>query len=335
MSTRPRALIAMTPRNVPLFFDRDDRARLSAMVDIDLDRVVTDWSAEPDPVLAGTEIVITGWGTPSITHEVLERMPRLGAVAHAGGGIGSLLTARAWDRGVTVSTAGLANARPVAEYTVAMILLAGKEIPWIARRYRDEQAVIDRERDYPRIGNRGRTVGIVGASRIGRIVIDLLRPFEFEVLVNDPFLSPEEAAALGVTVVDLPELAERSSILSIHAPAVPATDGLVSATVLAALPDGATVINTARGSLLDHDAMLRELDAGRLYAILDVTDPEEPLPVGHPLYTHPRAILTPHLAGSAGNELARLGGSVVDEIGRLRDGRGFAYPASRAEAGLP
>lgn len=325
----------MQPKNVPLLFSAADQARLEALLEIDLADVVTDWSHETDAALADIEVVITGWGTPPITRDEVDRMPRLRAVAHAGGGIGAMLSATAWDRGVTASTAGLANARPVAEYTLAAILMAGKQLPWIARRYSAEQAPIDREQDYPDIGNHGRTVGLVGASRTGRIVIELLRPFDLEVLVSDPFLSADEAAVLGVTAVSLTELAERSSILSIHAPAMPETDGLVSAEILAALPDDATVINTARGTLIDQDALLNELDAGRLYAILDVTDPEEPLPSGHPLYTHPRAIVTPHLAGSAGNELARMGRSVVDEIERWSAGRGFAHPASRAESMLP
>lgn len=335
MTTRPRAIVAMPPRNAELFFGEAERARLAELVEADFDSVVTDWSTASDDLLAEAEFVLTGWGTPSITRDVLLRMPRLRAVAHSGGGIGTLLSATAWDRGIAVSTAGLANARPVAEYTVAMILLAGKEVPWIARRYRSVQSHIDREQDYPHIGNHGRTIGIVGASRTGRIVIELLRPFDLDVLVSDPYLSAEEAATLGVAVLPLEELAARSSILSIHAPAIPATDGLVSAEILAALPDGATVINTARGSLLDLDALMRELDAERLYAILDVTDPQEPLPAGHPLYTHPRAIVTPHLAGSAGNELTRLGGNVVDELERLLDGRGFAHAASRGESSLP
>jgi len=302
---------------------------------VDLGEVVTHWAEVDDSVLADTEIVITGWGAAPLTREVLDRMPRLRAVAHSGGGIGPLLSASAWDRGVEVSTAGLANARPVAEFTLAMILLAGKEVPWIARRYRAEQASIDREKDYPHVGNRRRTIGLVGASRTGRILIDLLRPYAFEILVSDPFLSPHEAQQLGVTAMPLPELAARSSILSIHAPATPATEGLISADVLAALPDGATVINTARGALLDQEALIAELDAERLYAILDVTDPDEPLPPGHPLYTHPRALITPHLAGSAGNELQRLGESVVDELARWMDGRGFAHPAARTESTLP
>lgn len=332
---KPRARIAMQQRNVPLLFGAADRARLESLCEIDMADAVTDWSTQTDASLADVEVVLTGWGTPPITRGVLDRMPRLRAVAHAGGGIGPILSATAWDRGVAASTAGLANARPVAEYTVAAILMAGKQMPWIARRYRAEQSPIDREQDYPAIGNFGRTVGIVGASRTGRIVIELLRPFDVDVLVSDPFLSPEEAASLGVTAVSLTELAERSSILSIHAPAMPETDGLVSAEILAALPDDATVINTARGTLIDQVALLRELDAGRLYAILDVTDPEEPLPPGHPLYTHPRAVLTPHLAGSAGNELGRMGRSVVDELERWADGRGFAHPATRAESMLP
>jgi phosphoglycerate dehydrogenase-like enzyme len=109
---------------------------------------------------------------------------------------------------------------------------------------------------------------------------------------------------------DLARLASQSRIFSLHAPDIPTTRGMVSAAVLAALPDGATLINTARGALVDQDALVRELASGRIRAALDVTEPD-PLPAGHPLFALPNVYLTPHLAGAMGTEIRDLGRASV------------------------
>jgi phosphoglycerate dehydrogenase-like enzyme len=170
------------------------------------------------------------------------------------------------------------------------------------------------------IGNYGRTIGIVGASLIGRRVIEMLRPFpQLHVLLYDPFVDADGAARLGVELSGLDGLCARSDVLSIHAPDLPSTKGMIGADQLAALPTGATVVNTARGALLDHDALVDELSTGRLRAVLDVTDPE-PLPDDHPLRSLPNCWLSPHLAGSQGAELTRLIDHAAQEIERWRAG---------------
>ena len=144
----------------------------------------------------------------------------------------------------------------------------------------------------------------------------------YRVEIFDPFAEPSEIGALGATKVDdLTQLCRTADVLSIHAPALPATLNLIGAAELAALPDGATVINTSRGHCLHLDALTAELETGRLFAIIDVTDPVEPLPDDHPLRHLPNAILTPHLAGSQGTELARMSDWVCDEVERFASGR--------------
>ncbi|HWU27805.1 MAG TPA: NAD(P)-dependent oxidoreductase, partial [Microbacterium sp.] len=117
----------------------------------------------------------------------------------------------------------------------------------------------------------------------------------------------------------------RVSVLSLHAPALPSTHHMISVRELAALPDGATVINTARGALLDHDALVAECRTGRLDAVLDVTDPE-PLPLDSPLLDLPNVALTPHLAGSLGTETRRLTDSALDELQAYASGVPLLYP---------
>lgn len=331
MPQRPYALFAMSAENVPQVFPPEVLERLRESVDIDPALVAEDFT-DPDPrlrdALARTEILVTGWGCPRLDPAVLDAAPKLRAVLHSAGSVKSLATPELWRRGIAVSSAAVANAVPVAEYTLAMILLAGKDLFAARDRLRTERAFPGWGL-VPGIGNHGRRVGVIGASRIGRRVIELLRPFDLRVSLTDPYVDEAGAAGLGVPLVGLDELLRTSDVLTIHAPETPQTRHLIGPRELALMPDGAVLINTARGGLLDHDALMAELRTGRLSAILDVTDPE-PLPVDSPLYDLPNAFLTPHLAGSQGNEAARLGLAVAEEAARLLAGRCLAHPVDPA-----
>ncbi|WEH14591.1 hydroxyacid dehydrogenase [Streptomyces sp. VNUA24] len=329
MPERPLALFAMTAENVPQVFPPEVLSRLRETVEIDPALVAEDFS---DPrvrkALAETEILVTGWGCPRIDRAVLDAAPGLRAILHSAGSVKGFVTPDVWERGITVSTAADANALPVAEYTLAMILLAGKDILNRRERLRTER-VSPGWGFVPGIGNHGRRVGVVGASRIGRRVIELLRPFDLRVSLTDPYVDEAGAAALGVPLLPLDELLRTSDIVTVHAPDTPETHRLLDRRALALMPDGAVLLNTARGALVDHDALVDELRTGRLSAILDVTDPE-PLPADSPLLDLPNAFVTPHLAGSQGNEVARLGLAVTQEAERLAAGAGLAYALDRS-----
>ncbi|HEV7184007.1 MAG TPA: hydroxyacid dehydrogenase [Leifsonia sp.] len=325
-----RAVFGMGQHLIPFFFSPNDLAELQEYVEIDTSRAIASIE-ELDPAeRPGVDTLITAWGGPEITADVLEKLPGLRAIVHAAGTV-RFVDPEAWRRGIVVSSGAWANAVPVAEFAVAMITLAGKDAFWVARTYAREQREIFREAELPAIGNYGRTVGIVGASRIGSRVIRMLQAYDMRVLVFDPFCTEEQARLLGAELVsDLSELARRSTILSIHAPSRPETWGMISREVLAALPDDATVINTARADIVDQEALIAELRSGRLRAVLDVTEPEV-LPKGHILYTLPNVYLTPHLAGAAGNELRRLGESAVAEVRRHALGEPLKYAVEVAE----
>ncbi|MFG2350945.1 hydroxyacid dehydrogenase [Streptomyces phaeochromogenes] len=329
MRPRPAALFAMTAENVPHIFPPDVLARLGNAVEIDPTLTAENFT---DPrvreALADTEILITGWGCPHIDEAVLTAAPRLRAILHAAGSVKGLTSPAVWERGITVSSAAGANALPVAEYTLAMILLAGKDLFTQRDRLRAQRAFPYGE-IMPGIGNFGRRVGVVGASRIGRRLIELLRPFDLRVTLADPYVDATEAAALGVPLLPLDDLLATSDIVTVHAPQTPETHHLIGRRELALMREGSVLINTARGALLDHDALVEELRANRLSAILDVTDPE-PLPVDSPLFDLPNAFITPHLAGSQGNEVARLGLAVTEEAERLLSGRELAHAIDHA-----
>jgi phosphoglycerate dehydrogenase-like enzyme len=321
------AALAMAEHLPPLLFGPAERDALAAEVDIDFDAVLTEFGSDrAHAALAEAEVLITGWECPPID---VAATPKLRAVVHAAGTVKAHVGPEVFARGVVVSSAAWANAVPVAEYTVAMILLAGKDTVAIARRYRETRARIDLIADYPNIGNYGRTVGIIGASLVGRAVLRLLASFDLELLVHDPYLSTMDAEELGAELVDLDQLCRRSQVLSIHAPALPETRWLVDSRRLALLPDGATLINTARGSLLDQDALENELRTGRISAVLDVTEPEI-LPSGSALWDRPNLVITPHLAGSVGTELRRMGASAVAEVLRIVAGQPLRHQVRAA-----
>ncbi len=276
-------------------------------------------------LLSEAEILITGWGAPYVGHEVLTLAPKLKLVAHAAGTVKGIVDAGIFEAGIAVSHAAEANAVPVAEFTLAAIIFAGKHVFrfrdfYVADRHRDRTYPMQREA----IGNYRRTVGIIGASRIGRRVIDLLKPFDYQVLLFDPTVDAEQARAMGAQKVELEELMRGSDIVSVHAPSLPSTRHMIDASKLGLMKDGATLINTARGALIDENALLAVLKTGRIDAVIDVTDPEIPGP-GSAFYDLPNVFLTPHIAGAVGLERTRLGEMAADEVERFIKGEPLLY----------
>ena len=307
-----RIRTAMSPEVFELLFDRDRLDRLRSLT-----------ASAPLPIdegdLADTEILLTSWGAPRLDAALLDRMPRLRAVVHAAGSVQGLVSDELWERGITVTSAADANAVPVAEYTFASIILAFKRA-FVHVRTPAEVLGWGDLVGSPKYGSVGRTVGIVGFSRIGRRVVRMLRQLDdVHILVADPFGAPETVAEAGAELVPLEAMLRRVDVLSLHAPALPETHHMIGRAELAALRDGATVINTARGWILDHDALFDECAAGRLDAVLDVTEPD-PLPADSPLRALANVALTPHIAGSMGTEARRLADSALDDLETLLRG---------------
>ena len=324
---RPTILLAMMPGLRDYAFTPDQLARLAAVGELLADDSVDDFAAPGvADLLARTEVIVGHWGCPTLTDEVMAAAPALQLFAYAAGTVKWQVTDAVWERDVRVTSAAAANAVPVAEYTVATILLANKGFFSYAARERDPQAEVPL--DPTRIGNVGRRIGLVGASHVGRHVIRLLQPYDLELAVADPFLDDAEAARLGVTRLDLDDLCAWCDLLSIHAPDIESTKGMIGARQLAALADGVTVVNTARGALIDPVALTAELATGRLSAVLDVTEPE-PLPDDSPLRSLPNVVLTPHIAGAVGTEMVRLAELAVGEVERYVRGEPAQYPVTR------
>jgi phosphoglycerate dehydrogenase-like enzyme len=275
------------------------------------------------------EVLITSWGCPRLDAQSIARLPRLKLIAHLAGSVKGFLDDSVWRRGILVTNAVSANAVPVAEYTLAAILFANKHVFQLNNFYRthhENRAPWTKEA--PNVGNYGKTVGIVGASHVGRLVIDHLQRFDIKVLLYDPFVTPLATRDMGATKVGMSELLSQSDVVSLHAPLLSDTRHMIGARELALMKDGASLINTARGALIDQPALEYELCSGRLNAVLDTTEPEV-LPDQSPLYELPNVFLTPHIAGSLGNETQRLADCIVDEVERYSNGAALKHLVRR------
>ncbi|MEF9886848.1 hydroxyacid dehydrogenase [Streptomyces sp. P9-A4] len=283
-----------------------------------------------DPsVLEEVDVLLTGWGAPVLDAELLAHAPRLRAVMVAAGSVRHLTTPEFWARGVPIVTAAAANAVPVAEFSLAQILLGLKQVHRQAR----EVAARGKFPHDPRVaGGYGSRVGLLGLGEIGRLVAEHLRHFDVEVLACDPVIDPALAGGLGVRLTGVEELFSTCDVVSVHAPLLPETEGLVGRRLVSLLPEGATLINTARGAVLNEPEVIGVLwDRSDLTAVLDVTWPEPPDP-GSALFTLPNVVLTPHLAGAMGGERARLGELVRDELRRLVNGEPLRHAVEPTRA---
>ncbi|WP_181774887.1 hydroxyacid dehydrogenase [Amycolatopsis pittospori] len=310
---RPEAVLVMEERRRDDVYPEAVLREIGALAH--LREPLTREQLATDPgALDGVEILLSGWGAPVLDSVLLGHAPGLRAVLVAAGSVRPLTTPDFWARGIPIVSAAAANAVPVAEFTLAQILLGLKQVHRISREIRDRRAY---PAD-PRVAGAYRSkVGLLGLGEIGALVASHLRGFDVEVLASDPVVDAEAAAGLGVRLVDLDELFGTCAVVSLHAPLLPETEGLVNGELVARMGVGATLINTARGAVVDEPSVVPVLgERPDLTAILDVTWPEPPVP-DSPLYTLPNVVLTPHLAGALGAERARMGELVARELRRF------------------
>ena len=235
--------------------------------------------------------------------EACRGLPRLKVVARAGIGYDNVEVAECAAAGVAACNAPDAPTVSTAEHALALLLAVAKRVKLAERRLQD--GLGDYRATHRALELDGRTLGLLGCGRIGSRVARYSAAVGMGVLVHDPYLDPAKAREVGEPV-DLDELWRRSDAVSLHAPATVATRHIVNARAIAAMRPGVIIVNCARGSLIDHDALLAGLESGHIAgAGLDVTEPE-PLPPGHRLLGRDDVIVTPHVASSTTAGTVRL-----------------------------
>jgi phosphoglycerate dehydrogenase-like enzyme len=277
--------------------------------------------AELLAILPDADACLTSWGVAQLDAEVLAAAPRLRAMAHMGSSVKRFVSDALWQRGIHVTTAAPVLAEDVAITALGLMLVGMKRIWPLAQLVRDGGW---RESAYwPSREIRYKTVGIIGASHVGRHLIRLLQPFEVNILLADPFVSAADAATLGVRKAELEEMLAVADIVSLHAPSNAATHHLLNAERLRLMKDDALIVNTARGDLIDEAALIAELIRGRFFAFLDVTDPEPPA-LDSPLRHLPNVVVVPHLAGCI-EDCSKMGEMAVEELRRFFAGEPPLY----------
>lgn len=254
--------------------------------------------------LQGAAGCITSWRSPQLTRRVIEGAAELRIIGHAAGSVKGYVDPAAWDRGIVVVNAARVIAPYVGEMALLLTLAALRNLP------QNDRALRSGVRWKPNAWTHtdtlfGKTVGLVGFGATAREFAALLAPFRTKLLVYDPYASEDDVRAFGARLVPLEELLRTADVVSLHAASTPETKGLISAERLALMKDGAILINTARGALVDEEALVAEVRRGRLKAALDVFA-QEPLADDHPLRSEERCIITPHLAGPVTTERWRM-----------------------------
>ncbi len=260
-----------------------------------------------------TEYIFSTWGMPVFSEEEIARhFPRLKCVFYAAGTVQSF--ARPFlTRGVKVFSAWAANAVPVAEYTVSQILLANKGFFAYTHTAdsRDRARLSQIKKAFR--GNYGERAGLIGVGMIGSLVAKMLKHYNIEVLAFDPFLSEQRAEALGVKKTTLEKLFSSCSVVSNHLANNEQTKGMLDYALFSLMRPYATFINTGRGAQVVEADLVRALtERPDIIAVLDVTHPEPAAPE-HPFHTLANCVLTPHIAGSLGDETHRMAEYMAEE----------------------
>lgn len=328
-----KGLFIMEACSFDQVYPKQVRNEIEKLTDIYASPLTMEDIANDKFILREVEAIFTGWGGPKIDQEFLEAAPNLKVVFFAAGSIKTIATDAAWEKGIVFTTAVTANAIPVAEYTLSQILLSLKGGWRLAQDMKRYKKYPERH-SYQIPGAFGSTVGLISLSRVGRKVNEYLQPFDINVLAYDPFIDEEEAAELNVELCSIEEIFERSDVISLHAPWLEETVGMITGAHFEKMKPYAGFINTARGAIVRETEMIRVLQQREdITAVLDVTYPEPPHHES-PLYTLPNVILTPHIAGSEGEERGRMGSYMLAELKRYLSGKQMKWQVSKKEFDL-
>jgi phosphoglycerate dehydrogenase-like enzyme len=317
----PSLLISSGEELFTSFFSRQEQQRLSRLFRWER-QATSKFTADFRQRLSTAQALVTTWDSPHFGDDLPLLAPQLRMIAHCGGEVKSRFSRTLFKR-LTITNAPAPMARATAELGAALLLYCARNVDFYRSELRKQS-----NRIYDEVHLHGssasligQTVAMIGFGRIGRALVDLLRGFDIQWLVHDPYAPRSLSRRYRVRFVGLQKLLAEAHLLVLTAALTEQTRGLLGRQNLARLPDGAWVINIARGGLINLDALRKEVQRGRLRCALDVTDPLEPLPAGDPLRTMPGAIVTPHIAGSGRGVREGIARVVLDDLERFFSGK--------------
>lgn len=268
-------------------------------------------------MISGYDACITSWGSPKFTQDVLKKADRLKFIGHAAGSVVAVVNEDIFDTDITITSANKPLAKSTAESAVAMMMAGAWNLLGF-NRHLVSGGWSNNNVDTV-LGLQDQRVGLIGYGEISKHVIKLLSSFHARVSLYSRYCTPEQAAELGVELCSLEELLSSCPIISLHSTWTPDTEGMIGKEQLALIQDGAVFVNTARGAIVDEDALIAELQTGRFSAVLDVYR-KEPVDVANPLLHMPNVLCLPHIGGFHRGLKTSFGGFVIDDLYRQMQG---------------
>ena len=246
----------------------------------------------------------------TVTPRLIDAGKKLQVIGRAGVGVDNVDTPAATRRGIIVMNTPLGNIESAAEHAIALIFAAARHVAAADKTMKEGKW---EKKKFTGIELAGKVLGIVGLGKVGQIVCKALRALDMEVLAFDPFLPAAKAADIGVKLVDLNELLQKSDFITIHTPLTDSTKNLINADALKKMKKSAILVNCARGGVVDENALLANLNSGKVRgAGIDVWV-GEPTPRAD-LASHPKVVAIPHVGAATVEAQERVGGEVVDII---------------------
>lgn len=273
------------------------------------------------------DVCITGWGCPRFDEEILSRASRLKLIAHTGGSVASIVSDHLYEKNIKVISGNWLFAESVAEGVLAYILCSMRNLIYY-------NYVVNTQGWATQIYNEGlldQTMGLIGFGLVARYLVGMLKPFRVKTKVYDPYVSDEICREYGVKRSTLEDVVSTSKIISIHAPKIPETYHMIDKRLLEMIPDGALLVNTARGSIIDEEALAVELRKNRFKAVLDVFE-VEPLPADSKLRGLSNVIIIPHMAGPTVDRRKMVTLALLEDIESFFNGNGLKYEISKEYA---
>lgn len=314
MSNRPRSLFLLSQDSLNKIYSPQSQARIAELTELDPTVLHYETWQNATDLLEQVEYIFSGWGMAHMDTAFLEATPNLKHIFYGAGSIRKFYTEAAQERRISISSSARANAVPTAEYAHALIILSLKKF---FRSTRTSQVNRSWKLPADAAGAYKSTIGIVSLGTVGQLVAKHLRDqHDLNVIAFDPYATTETAAELNVKLVSLDVLFATADVVSLHAPDLPATSGMITATLLRSMKKSATLINTARGELIDETKFTQVFQQRPdLDAVIDVTQ-NEPNNSNSPLWNLPNVVISPHIAGSLNRECQRMGEYMVEELER-------------------
>ena len=311
------------------FFSEEQRVRLERLGCVEWNANAEQYGEEElAEKLRGVDICISGWGNTPFHEKTLKYADKLKLIAHIGGSVRPMVGDAAFERGIRVCSGNRVFAESVAEGVLAYMLCSLRRIgEYEARMAAGEWPSL--------IGTRGllgRSVGLVGYGMIAEYLVKFLKPFGCRIMVSSRHISAEELAEAGIEAAAAEEIFRTCDIISLHSSLTARTKHSIGADLLNSMKDGALLVNTARGALMDEEALVSVLKERPVWAALDVFE-TEPLPMDSPLRECERVLLMPRAAGPTADRRYVVTSHVLDDIGRFLNGEPLDCEIDFARAG--